>query len=235
MPALVMTLFIFLIFFIGKGWAFNQSGPGSSQGGSIRVVRDFNGHVYMTNLRFRVPAARKEDKVFPKPYESFGLPEPAEKFGQKEMKKESSIGPEGLHCETSVLSAREEAVEPQIQEASRRTGLSANLIRAMVKAESDFDPMTISSKGAKGLMQLMDVTAGEMMVANVFDPLENILGGVGYFKKLLERYGGVIELALAAYNAGPTNVDRHKGIPPFDETRNYIRKVKRFWRDYRKQ
>lgn len=231
-------------------YGMNQS-PTSSTSGSIRIVRESSGHVYMTNLKSRVPLDSQGNpktgfpRAVSRKYQSPVLPAHAEQQGGSEDPERTggasaAAGPSVTTAEATArpgptLSPREEAVEPIIQEASRRTGLSANLLRAMVKAESDFDPTTVSSKGAKGLMQLMDITAGEMMVRDVFDPLDNILGGAGYFRKLLDRYGGIIELALAAYNAGPTNVDRHKGIPPFTETRNYIRKVKRFWRDYRTQ
>jgi soluble lytic murein transglycosylase-like protein len=79
----------------------------------------------------------------------------------------------------------------------------------------------------------MDITAREMLVENVFEPRENIFAGAEYFSRLLKRYGHTIDLALAAYNAGPSNVEKYKGIPPFKETKRYIQKVKKYWRYYR--
>ncbi len=118
--------------------------------------------------------------------------------------------------------------ESHIQQASQQFGVDANLIRAVILAESSGNPRAISSKGAKGLMQLMDATARAMGVRNPLNPEENILGGTRYLSQLLQRFDGDIELALAAYNAGPTAVQKHKGIPPYQETQQYVARVQAY-------
>ncbi|MCP4036183.1 MAG: lytic transglycosylase domain-containing protein [bacterium] len=126
--------------------------------------------------------------------------------------------------------------EPGLQALIRRTAhryrVDPHLVKAVVAAESNFDALAVSAKGAQGLMQLMPQTAREMGVRAPFRPSENIQGGVRYLKALLERYADLGE-ALAAYNAGPVAVDRFGGIPPYPETEAYVKRVLRFYRQYR--
>lgn len=112
-----------------------------------------------------------------------------------------------------------------ILEAATTHKLDPHLIRAVIHAESGFNPKALSPKGARGLMQLMPRTADELGVKNSFDPTQNVRGGARYLADLIHRYSGNTRKALAAYNAGPTAVDTYRGIPPFSETISYVERV----------
>jgi Soluble lytic murein transglycosylase and related regulatory proteins (some contain LysM/invasin domains) len=114
-----------------------------------------------------------------------------------------------------------------IDEASRKFDIDAALVSAVIKAESDYNPRTVSRKGARGLMQLMPATAERFGVTNSFDPVANIYGGTRYLRWLLETFEGDADLAVAAYNAGEGNVWKYEGVPPFRETVNYIQRIAR--------
>lgn len=118
-----------------------------------------------------------------------------------------------------------------IETHARRQQLDPELVRAVIQVESAFQPWAESHKGAMGLMQLMPETARVLSVEDPWDPNENLRGGTIYLRHLLDRFGGQLELALAGYNAGPENVDRYGGIPPFDETIAYVEKVLRVYRN----
>jgi soluble lytic murein transglycosylase len=120
-----------------------------------------------------------------------------------------------------------------IVQASRRFKVDPSLVKALIKAESDFDNRAVSNKGAQGLMQLMPETANAMEVANPFSPEENIFGGTRYFSLLLERFKNDKILALAAYNAGPEAVESYGGLPPFPETEFFVAKVLEYYEKYK--
>jgi soluble lytic murein transglycosylase-like protein len=115
--------------------------------------------------------------------------------------------------------------ETLAKDTAHRHRVDAGLVRAIIDVESGFRPRAVSPKGAMGLMQLMPTTAAELGVTDPFDPEQNVDGGVRYLRALLTRYGGDQRLALAAYNAGSAAVERHGGIPPYSETRSYVKKV----------
>jgi len=123
------------------------------------------------------------------------------------------------------------AMHRTITQTSRKYRLHPALVRAVIQAESAYDPYARSAKGAMGLMQLMPETAWALKVANPYDPKQNIAGGVRHLRYLLDRFGGNLELALAAYHAGETRVSRESRIPRISETRQYVRKVIRFYRN----
>jgi soluble lytic murein transglycosylase-like protein len=125
------------------------------------------------------------------------------------------------------------AVQRHIQTAARTHGLDPALIRAVIQTESAFDPNAVSLAGAKGLMQLMPVTAREMEVADVFDPAENIRGGSRYLRFLLNRYGGDLRRALAAYNIGPERVAFQGALPNVSETQQYVQQVLEHYRRFK--
>lgn len=117
--------------------------------------------------------------------------------------------------------------EKLVQKYAMLNGLEEELVHAVIQVESGYDFTAVSPAGAKGLMQLMDPTAASLGVQNVFDPRENIRAGTTYLAMMLDKYNGDLDLALAAYNAGPTTVDNHKGVPAYKATRDYIKRIKR--------
>ncbi len=129
------------------------------------------------------------------------------------------------------LSQRE--LEQAIAWYARRYGLHPALLRAVIKAESDFDPAAVSRTGAQGLMQLMPRTAASLKVRDPFNPIENIRGGAKHLRSLIDRFNGDLTLALAAYNAGEYRVKRYQQVPPIRETRFYVKKVLMYYHAYR--
>src|SRR5712692_5050778 len=119
----------------------------------------------------------------------------------------------------------QQELDAAIDEAAARHNVDPNLVRSVIKVESNFNPNAVSRKGAMGLMQLMPSTARQLKVTNPFDPQQNVDAGVRHLKQLLENYGGDVKLSLAAYNAGAGAVARSAGIPRFAETQNYVRRI----------
>ena len=135
----------------------------------------------------------------------------------------SQSGPRGF----GIYSSPDERVEKSIQQAAGKYNLSPELIRSVIRAESNFQVDAVSPAGAKGLMQLMPETARELGVTNVFDIQQNIDGGARYLRQMLDRFGGDMKRALAAYNAGPGAVEQFNGNVPYAETRQYVKRVMR--------
>jgi len=126
-----------------------------------------------------------------------------------------------------------EKYDDLISDASERTGVAFPLLKAIIKAESDFDPYAVSKKGATGLMQIMPQNFEPLGIEDPFDPWQNIDAGARYFKQMYDRFKGKLSLSLAAYNAGPTAVDRYKTIPPYEETEEYVRRVMKYYYNYK--
>jgi soluble lytic murein transglycosylase-like protein len=140
-----------------------------------------------------------------------------------------------LYMKTSGLKARPYIAKYDkiIQRASRQFDVDPHLIKAIIKAESSFEPDAISKSGAQGLMQLMPATARAMKVNNPFDPEQNILGGTKYLSLLLKRFKRNTRLAVAAYNVGATTVDKCNGIPPIPQTKRFVERVMEYYLEFR--
>lgn len=145
---------------------------------------------------------------------------------------------EKIEEETEVEKTKEEKkestdLETIFNSASKKYGVPVYLLKAVAKAESNFNVNNVSKSGAMGIMQLMPETAEELGVKNAFDPEENIMGGAKYLAEKLVEYDGDVDLALAAYNAGSGNVKKYGGIPPFEQTQNYVKKVNDYMEEYK--
>jgi len=148
--------------------------------------------------------------------------------------RESKDDVGGEENRASVVPVRDQSqFDSLIEELSKKHNVDFALVKAMIKAESGFNPLAVSRKGAKGLMQLMPETAQRMNVANIFNPRENIDGGVRYFRYLLSLFNNDLRLSLAAYNAGENIVSELRSIPPYRETVDYVRKVLNYYQSYK--
>lgn len=184
---------------LALGLGCAAGGAGPARAGDIQAVADEDGELVFTN-QVDAPRGRGRD-----------------------TRRPARRVPAG-----AALARRVPYADLVRQEAARQ-GLDEGLVHAVVAVESNYDPMALSPKGARGLMQLMPETARELGVTQPYDPEQNIRGGTRYLRRLIDQFGGDLDLALAAYNAGPGAVDRHRGVPPFRETREYVRKVRRLY------
>ncbi|GAB4284817.1 MAG: hypothetical protein Kow0029_31510 [Candidatus Rifleibacteriota bacterium] len=192
---------------------------GAQASAAIYSYRDEQGRLYLTdnppNKKYKIVVTTRKDR------EGMDSPTPA-----------SAFAPHSSYQSQKFLLPNDEIYSNYINEAAAKHGIDPFLIKSVIKVESDFDPYVRSSKGAQGLMQLIPSTAKLVGCRNPFDPRENILGGACYLQMMLKRFNYNVEHALAAYNAGPGNVEKYGGIPPFRETRNYVKKVKHYYRQY---
>lgn len=130
------------------------------------------------------------------------------------------------------ISKRESLFSPIISQAAEKHNLDPALIKAIIMAESSYNPMAKSKKGAVGLMQIMPLTATSLGAGDMYNPVHNINAGVAYLKKLMDQFDGDLELTLAAYNAGSRKVREYKGVPPYEATIHYVKKVFEYYRQY---
>jgi len=142
-----------------------------------------------------------------------------------------------LYIRTGGIKAKQyiKKYDAIIHRAAGRFGVEAYLIKAIMKAESSFDPNAISKSGAQGLMQLMPTTADDMRVHDPFDPEENILGGTRYLSLLLKKFKHDKKLAIAAYNAGAKIVAKHNSVPPIPQTKRFVERVMKYYAEFRKK
>lgn len=189
----------------------------SAEAGNIYKFRDANGNILFTNVVDSHTKPRGED------FNTYTKLEKVTWFADTNVHKYGNWGSDESAVRPS-FSKNKNAYDAMIADAANIYGVDKGLVKAVIHTESGFNPHARSGPGAKGLMQLMPATARRFGVSDVYDPAQNIKGGAQYLSFLMKRFNN-LELALAGYNAGEGNVDKYKGIPPFAETQDYVRRV----------
>jgi soluble lytic murein transglycosylase-like protein len=182
----------------------------------IYIYKDYEGNTVLTDKRNHGPG-----------FELSGY----ELVMKRRIKEYSSPQSGSKVASYSWLKKQVQALSPTIAQVAQSTQVDLNLLHAVILAESAYNPKALSPKGAMGLMQLMPATARRFGVEDAWDPSQNIEGGARYLDFLLNRFDGDRELAVAAYIAGEGAVDKYGGIPPYEETRGYVKKVMKFYQD----
>jgi soluble lytic murein transglycosylase-like protein len=221
-----------------------RAADGDAAGGKITPSEEQGRTVYVNDFiekpsprRTEAPQPRhafmywssKENRWKPVPPPNAAVMKAAESAAQEVNQYLGRDSNRSANAKIAAANARSasspEDIDAAIAQAAARHNVDPNLVRAVVKVESNFNPNAVSRKGAMGLMQLMPSTARQLNVKNPFDPEQNVDAGVRHLKQLLESYGGDISLTLAAYNAGAGAVARNAGVPHYAETQNYVRRI----------